>query len=328
MALERGVAGGLPPGLAAAVVDGGGPLAVAWGGWARGTPHEVPVTRETVFDLASLTKVVATTMVALRLEQDGRWSLDDPVARRLPGCPHAAITLRHCLTHTSGLPAHRPFYRTVSGAREIRRALFAEPPEAEPGTRLLYSDLNFMLLGWAAERRGGAPLDRLTERLVLDPLGMRWTRFRPPRAWHDRLAASEVFGVVHDENARALDGVSGHAGLFSTVDDLARFAAALLAPGEHPVLSARRISEAMTASAGSPPDERGLGWRVRPADLAPGWPGDTVGHTGFTGTSLVLSRSAGLAAVLLGNATHPVRRAGGLQALRRAFHAALAPLTR
>jgi serine-type D-Ala-D-Ala carboxypeptidase len=323
--LGRALRDGFPPGVAGAVVDRDGVAAAAWGGWARGAPHRVPVTRETVFDLASLTKVVATTPVAQRLEQEHRWSLDDQVARWLPGCRLPGVTLRHCLTHTSGLPPHRPFYRDVSGVRQVRRALFAVAPEAAPGETVTYSDLNFMLLGWAAARCGGLRLDRLAERLVFRPLRMRWTRYRPPVAWRPRLAASEVFGMVHDENARALDGVSGHAGLFSTLDDLAAFAAALLAPERHEVLHPDQVLEATRRWAGEPPEERGLGWRVRPLDLAPGWPDDTVGHTGFTGTSLVLSRGAGLATVLLTNATHPIRRPDGVLALRHAFHQALAP---
>lgn len=322
--LGRALRAGHPPGLAAAVVDGDGVAAAAWGGWARGAPQRVPVRRDTVFDLASLTKVVAATPVALRLEQEGAWSLDDPVARWLPGYPHGEVTLRHCLTHTSGLPAHRPFYREVSGLRAVRRALFAVAPEAVPGEVVAYSDLGFILLGWAAERCGGQRLDRLAHRLVFEPLGMRWTRYRPPAEWRPLMAASEVFGMVHDENARALDGVSGHAGLFSTLDDQAAFAAALLAPDRHPVLDAGLVAEAARRWAGEPPEERGLGWRVRPVDVAPGWPDDTAGHTGFTGTSLVVSAGAGLAAVLLSNATHPVRRPDGVRALRRQFHAALA----
>lgn len=318
---------GFPPGVAAALVDRSGVAAAAWGGWARGTPHLVAVTRETVFDLASLTKVVATAPVVLRLAQEGRWSLDDPVSRWLPRYPHRAITLRHCLTHTSGLPPHRHFYREVSGIVAVRRALFSVPPEAPPGEVVAYSDLNFMLLGWAAERRAGRRLDRLAVDLVLSPLGMARTRYRPPAAWRPAMAASEVHGFVHDENARALGGVAGHAGLFSTLDDLARFSAALLTPEAHPVLEERWLREAARRQAGEPPVERGLGWRVRPADVAPGWPDDTIGHTGFTGTSLIASPGAGLAAVLLSNATHPVRRPEGAVELRRAFHAALAVAT-
>jgi CubicO group peptidase (beta-lactamase class C family) len=326
--LARGLEDGFPPGLAAAVVDRDGIAAAAWGGWARGAPHRVPVVRDTVFDLASLTKVVATTPVALRLAQEGRWSLDDPLTRWLPRYRHRDLTLLHCLTHTTGLPSHQPFYRVVSGVAGVRQALFAVSPAHPPGTWVEYSDLNFMLLGWAAERSAGQRLDVLAERLVLAPLGLSSTRYRPPAEWRSRMAASEVHGVVHDENARALDGVSGHAGLFSTLDDLARFAGALLVPATHPVLDAVWLEAAARCWAGEPPDERGLGWRVRPVDMAPGWPDDTVGHSGFTGTSLVVSPAAGMAAVLLSNATHPVRRTGGAGDLRRAFHAALAPAPR
>jgi CubicO group peptidase (beta-lactamase class C family) len=215
-----------------------------------------------------------------------------------------------------------PFHERAEGAAEIRAAHFRVAPAA-PGT-LLYSDLNYMLLGWAIEACAGEPVDRLAGRRLLGPLGMMGTRYRPPAEWLPRLAASEVWGLVHDESARAMDGVSGHAGLFSTLDDVARFAAALLAPHRHPVLPAWVQAEMTLPQAGAPPDVRGLGWRLQPWELLDGWPADAFGHTGFTGTSLAISPSRGLAAVLLTNATHPRRREEGAAAIRRAFHTALA----
>ena len=289
------------------------------------TDPGIAVGPETVFDLASLTKLVATVPLAVALEQRGDWALADPVSRWLPGFPLAEVTLWHCLAHCSGLPAWRPFYEHAQGLREMRRAVFSVPPERPSGGDVCYSDLNFMLVGWAAARCVGRPLDRAARALVLEPLGMRSTRYRPPPSWRPRVAATEgVWGVVHDENARALGGVAGHAGLFGPLADLARFARALLRPGEHPVLSRAAIERMTRPQSGAPPEVRGLGWQLQPFTMAAGWPDDTYGHTGFTGTSLVVSPAAGLAAVLLTNAVHAGRRPEEIIALRRTFHAALA----
>jgi CubicO group peptidase (beta-lactamase class C family) len=325
-----------PPGAAAAVLDRTGVRAQGWGGWAKIPPGGIPVGQDTVFDLASLTKVMVTVPLALRWRQERRWSLDDPVARWVPGYPFPAITLRHCLTHVSGLPAHRPFHASAEGPGAVRRALFQVRPEAPPGTRVLYSDLNFILLGWAVAQCGGAPLARLARQQVFAPLAMRATRYRPPPGWRPRIAATErdgaerqrrglIWGDVHDGNARALGGVSGHAGLFAPLGDLVRFVRLLLSPQRHPVLTPASIAAMSRRQAGQPPDVRGLGWRLQPLEMLAGWPPDTYSHTGFTGTSIVVSPAAGLAVVLLSNAVHPKRRAGGIIALRAAFHQALAP---
>jgi CubicO group peptidase (beta-lactamase class C family) len=325
-----------PPGAAAAVVDRTGVRAQAWGGWAKIPPGGIAVDQDTIFDLASLTKVMVTVPLALRWRQERRWSLDDPVARWVPGYPFPAITLRHCLTHVSGLPAHRPFHASAEGIAAVRRALFQVRPEAPPGARVFYSDLNFILLGWAVARCGGAPLARLARQQVFAPLGMRATRYRPPIRWRPRIAAAErdgaerqqrglIWGDVHDGNARALGGVSGHAGLFAPLGDLVQFVRPLLSPQRHPVLTPASIAAMSRRQAGQPPDVRGFGWRLPPLEMLAGWPPDTYSHTGFTGTSIVVSPAAGLAVVLLSNAVHPKRRAGGITVLRAAFHQALAP---
>jgi len=333
--LEGAVQRRHPPGAAAVVVDRTGVLARAWGGWAKLPPGGIPVREDTIFDLASLTKVVVTVPLALRWRQERRWALDDPVARWVLGYPYPAITLRHCLTHLSGLPAHRPFHATAQGTGAVRRALFQVAPEAPPGARVLYSDLNFILLGWAAARCGGAPLARLAREHLFAPLAMRATRYRPPVEWRPRIAATErggaerkqrglIWGEVHDGNARALGGVSGHAGLFAPLHDLVRFVRPLLTPQRHPVLTPASIAAMSRRQAGDPPDVRGFGWRLQPVEMLAGWPPDTYGHTGFTGTSIVVAPGAGLAVVLLSNAVHPKRRPEGITALRVAFHKALA----
>lgn len=333
--LGRALARGFPPGAVAAITDREETVAYAWGGWAKLPPRGVPVRRDTVFDLASLTKQVITASLAVLLVQQRRWSLDDPVSDWLPAYPHRQITLRHCLTHTSGLVPHRPFFRTAHDAIELRSAVFREVPLGRPGATILYSDLNYMLLGWALSACAGRELGVLARDELLRPLGMRRTAFCPPRAWRHRIAATErdgeqrlrpglVWGEVLNGNARRLGGVAGHAGLFSTAGDLARFARALLQPDRHPVLSAGSIRELTTAQAGTRDDRRGLGWRLDPRVWGPGWPPSTYWHTGATGTSLLVAPELGVAVVLLTNAVHWRRDPRRIAALRTRFHRAVA----
>lgn len=327
--LERG----FPPGAAAALVDREGVVGRIWGGCAAVVPERVPVARDTLFDLASLTKVTVTVPLVLLLRDRGLWSLADPVRRWVAGFPDEDVTLWHCLTHTSGLPPHRPFYRVARG-REVRLALLEEARRTSVTGEVAYSDLNFMLLGWALESCAGRRLRRLARDDLLRPLGMRRTDFRPGRRLRRRTAATEadgdqrptpgvVWGEVHDGNAWAMGGVAGHAGLFAPLDDLAAFAAALLRPQSHPVLPAHSLAEMGQQQAGRPPDVRGLGWRLEPDDWG-GWPATTWWHTGFTGTSLLVSPDIGVALVLLTNAVHPRRRPEGLAEVRRELHRAVA----
>jgi serine-type D-Ala-D-Ala carboxypeptidase len=333
--LVRRVAGGFPPAIAVRVCTPGASPYAAAGGWARladaGFAEAVPADADTLFDLASLTKVVATLPLVLLLHQRGRWSIDDPVARWLPGAPRSPVTIGHCLLHVAGLAPYRPYHATCAGPHEIRAAVTAELADAVPGP-VSYSDLGFMLLGWAVEECAGEPLEELAVREVLGPLGMTSTGYRP-RAPLPRIAATEadgdersgmgvVWGQVHDENAFALGGVSGHAGLFGTAADLGRFASALLTPDRHPVLSTETIALMTARRAGTGAEERVLGWRLRP-DAWGDWPDGTMWHTGFTGTSLLIAPGLDVAVVLLSNAVHPVRRPDQIGAFRAEIHQAV-----
>src|SRR5262249_36949238 len=284
--LGETVAGGYPAGATLLVVDGEGELLRAFGGWSCVVPERIPTARETIYDLASLTKVVCTVTLALSLAQRGAWALDDPAAAFLPGFPQPEITLRRLLTHTSGLPAQRELYRLEGGKQAIRDAVFAEARNAQPGP-VVYSDLGYMLLGWAIEKTSGVPLDRSFAETVAAPLGLARTRFRPPKRGRRLIAATEldgdqrlepglVSGEVHDGNAWALGGVAGHAGLFAPATDLGRFASALLSE-HHPVLGADSIAEMTRFQAGGPPDTRALGWQLDASDWGP-WPGRTYWH--------------------------------------------------
>ena len=297
----------------------------------RGFPEPVPADADTLFDLASLTKVVATLPLVLLLHQQGRWSIDDPVARWLPGAPRSPVTISQCLLHVAGLVPHRPYYQTCADPAEVRRAVIAELADAVPGP-VSYSDLGFMLLGWAVEECAGEPLADLASREVFGPLGMTTTGYRP-RAPRPRIAATEadgdqragmgvVWGQVHDGNAFALGGVSGHAGLFGTAADLGRFASALLTPDRHPVLSAGTLALMTARRAGAGTEARVLGWRLQP-DAWGRWPQETLWHTGFTGTSLLVAPVLDVAVVLLSNAVHPVRRLDQIGAFRAQVHRAI-----
>jgi serine-type D-Ala-D-Ala carboxypeptidase len=284
--------------------------------------------------LASLTKVVSTTTLALWLEQERRWHLTDRVVKWLPGFPREDLTLMHLLTHTSGLIPHRPFFHLGQRPAEVRRAVYEETTHgAEPG-QVIYSDLNFMLLGWAIAHCSERSLDQLFREVVAEPLGMRDTRYRPNRRDVQRIAATErngdqrlhkglIWGEVHDGNAWSLRAVAGHAGLFGTADDLGRFVQALLNPKRHPVLTPSSIARMTRVQAGALPDVRGLGWRLQPVEWGE-WPTGTFWHTGFTGTSLLVSPSANLGVVLMMNAVHPTRQLERQAAVRVSIHRALA----
>ena len=331
--LGEAVAGGFPAGATLLVVDADGSLVRAFGGWSCVVGERVPTQRDTIYDLASLTKVVATVTLASALAERGTWALDDAVSRWLPAFPRDDVTLRMLLTHTSGLVPHVELYRRGRGVDEIAPLVYAAAAEAAPGP-VAYSDLGYMLAGWALERASGTPLDELFAGEVAAPLALADARFRPPAALRRRIAATEldgdqrlepglVWGEVHDGNAWALGGVAGHAGLFATADDLGRFAAALLAPVRSRVLGAAAVAELGRRHAGEPPDVRGLGWRLDASEWGP-WPPGTIWHTGFTGTSLLVAPKASVAVVLLLGGVHPVRRLEEQGELRARVHGVLA----
>ena len=272
--------------------------------------------------------------MALRLEQEGRWKLSDHVDRWLPGFPRHDLTIVQLLTHTSGLIPHQPFFHLGQSPRAIRRAVYEEATRGGASGRVLYSDLNFMLLGWAIANCSGEALQRLFREEVAAPLGMAHTGFRPRARDRAKIAATEldgdqrnepalVWGEVHDGNAWALGGIAGHAGLFSTADDMALFVGALLSPRHHPVLTYGSLAKMTRCHAGSPPEVRGLGWRLDPKEWG-SWPEGTYWHTGFTGTSLLVAPKANLGVVLLTNAVHPQRHLDEQADFRTRIHRILA----
>jgi len=293
------------------------------------------MTNDTIFDVASLTKVVATTTAAVQLVQRGEIRLNDPVAKYIPEFAQNGkedITVRELLTHFSGLPEDLDLTSPWEGRKAALDMAFAEKPIHSPGSRFLYSDINFIILGALVERVSGMTLDVYCRRNIFIPLGMTHTRFLPPSAWSPRIAPTQydehdkmLRGVVHDPTARRMGGVAGHAGLFSDADDLSKFARALL---EGSAIVSPLMVEKMTTPQQPPTASvlRGLGWDIdSPFSSTRGdlFPVGSFGHTGFTGTSLWIDPTTRTFIIILSNAVHP-RGQGSAVALRSKIATAVA----
>ena len=294
-------------------------------------PVTEPMTVDTVFDLASLTKVVATTTSVMMLVEQARIRLNDRVSFYIPGFERYGkgdITIRHLLTHVSGLRPDVDLADPWMGYETAIALAVDEVPTSRPGERFVYSDINFFLLGDVVQRVSGLSLDRFAHEHIFDPLGMKDTMFNPPASLVSRVAPTEsctrfgwpcqgpemtmLRGVVHDPTARRMGGVAGHAGLFSTASDLATFCRMLLGGGAFQ--SARILSplavEKMTSAASPDLDTntRGLGWDIDSAfssNRGELLPIGSFGHTGFTGTSVWIDPSTGMFVVFLSNRVHP-----------------------
>ncbi len=293
-------------------------------------PTQERMTVDTVFDLASLSKVVATTPALMELYDQGRFRLNDPVSRYLPeftGAGKEEITIRELMTHYSGLGPDLALEPYWEGKDEAVRRIWAAQPVAPPGSRFLYSDINFETLGLLVERLSGMTLDAYARKNIYAPLGMMHTGYRPmgtsssdvseiaPTEW-DKRTGQMLRGVVHDPTARRMGGVAGHAGVFSTADDLAIYAQAMLdilsqdrtANGAH--LFSRLTAEKMTTPQNPPmaTSLRGLGWDIDSpfsADRGELLPVGSFGHTGFTGTSIHIDPYTQTYLIILTNAVHP-----------------------
>jgi CubicO group peptidase (beta-lactamase class C family) len=271
-------------------------------GFRAKVPEKEPITQDTIFDLASLTKVVATTPSIMLLVEQGKVKLDAPVQTYIPqfgGGARARITVRHLMVHTSGLKPGLPRNPAWSGYNSGIGWACVTFPTTEPDEKFRYSDINFILLGEIVRRVSGEPLDSFAAKHIFQPLGMKDTSFNPPASWRTRIAPTEkdetetlLRGVVHDPTSRHMGGVAGHAGLFSTAQDLSRYARMILNDGE---LDGVRVLKPETIRLMTTPhtpanmkDKRALGWDMETAYSKPrGTFGTTsFGHTGFTGTCL------------------------------------------
>jgi CubicO group peptidase (beta-lactamase class C family) len=287
-----------------------------------------PTGEDTVFDLASLTKVIATASIAMHAVNDGRIALDEPVAARLPnwrGSDRERVTILDLLEHASGLTAYLPFFRDHHGRVEFERAICTMPLEYAPRTQSIYSDLGFILLAFILEDAYSRPFaDVFREVSVLKAGGLV---FNPARELRDRCAPTELDlwrgrllqGEVHDENCYTLGGAAGHSGLFGTAEAVGSFARATLnAFGD-------RTFERFVRKSTVPGSSRALGWDTMLPTSSCGtrMSPRAIGHTGFTGTSLWIDPGRNLYVVMLTNRVHPSRENNQIQPVRRAFHDAV-----
>jgi CubicO group peptidase (beta-lactamase class C family) len=311
--------------------SGGAEATVATGTLAYDAASPV-ASASTIYDLASLTKVLCTATLAAALMERGLITLDDPVRRWSDAWQNddrRAVTIRHLLLHASGLPAHRRYFESLQGGPAFEAAIGREALEYPPGTKSVYSDPGFILLGRILERAAEAPLDQQFEAWCqsIAPVE-REIRFRPTRSWIARLAPTEhdewrgqlVHGEVHDENAAALGGVAGHAGLFGTAAAVGACARWWMARATAPPWST-------FVTRGEVPDSsRALGWDTMLPTSSCGtrMSPTAVGHTGFTGTSLWIDRAQDYYVVLLSNRVHPSRAGDAIGRVRRSVHDAVA----
>jgi uncharacterized protein YbbC (DUF1343 family)/CubicO group peptidase (beta-lactamase class C family) len=320
--VEQAIGAGLIPG-AVVVIGHQGKIVYhrAYGSRSL-VPNREPMTEDTIFDAASLTKVVATTSAMMKLFEQGRVRMNDPVTAYIPEFEggKSPITVRDLMTHFSGLRPDLDLKPAWSGYETGIRLAFSDKPAAPPGVNFVYSDINFIMVGEIVRRVSGQPLPEFVRQNVFAPLGMSESMFNPPASLKPRIAPTELDngvplrGVVHDETARYMGGVAGHAGLFTTAADLAIFCEMMLEGGERAgvrVFSAATVRKFTTPQ--TPADQpilRGFGWDIdSPFSGNRGelFPIGSYGHTGFTGTSIWMDPSTNSYVILLANSVHPHR---------------------
>lgn len=301
-------------------------------------PDSPQVTPASIFDLASVSKVVATTTMAMTLYERGLLDLEMPVAAVTPefsgeDSRRGDVTLHMLLAHSSGLPAYEKLFLRAKTREELQAAAFTTPLVAGPGTRAEYSDIGFINLGVALERIADETLDSFCQREVFGPLGMTRTAFNPAAAWRlsipptieDRTFRRRIIqGEVQDENASVLGGVAGHAGLFATAEDVAIFAHAML-DGGRPILRPETLALFTRREPGPQGTSRALGWDTpsSPSQSGHHFPPSSFGHLGYTGTSLWIDPERQLSVTLLTNRTWPDCANQAIKEIRPRFHDAV-----
>jgi serine-type D-Ala-D-Ala carboxypeptidase len=341
--LEKAIAARAFPACSLAVTFGGELVAHrAFGRFSYDTASP-EATTASIFDLASLTKVVATTAMAMVLYERGLLDLEAPVAAivaRFAGEPddhdpsRDAVTLRMLLAHSSGLPAYEKLFLRAKTRDELLQAAFATPLAAAPGGRAEYSDIGFIVLGVILEHLSDESLDVFCQREIFGPLGMRHTTFRPASALKESIPPTaddrnfrhrNIQGEVQDENASVLGGVAGHAGLFSTAEDLAIFAHAML-NGGYPILRPTTVELFSRRELSPEGTSRALGWDTpsQPSQSGKYFSSGSFGHLGYTGTSLWIDPARQLSVILLTNRTWPDCSNQAIKQVRPALHDAVA----
>ncbi len=328
--LEKGVEEGAFPGATFCLVHHDGRTEVGATGHKSLVPKKEKNTEKTIYDVASLTKVVATTTMIMRLFDTGKAGLDTRVCTVLPRYGHKNTTIAELLTHTSGLPADIPSPRTLKTKEDVLGRIYAMDLIYEPETRIVYSDVGFILLGEIIEKITGKSLDVFARETIFTPLGMNDTgyhpdvsRTAPTEIRNDETHQGLLKGKVHDEKSFAMDGLSGHAGLFSTASDLGRFVLSIL---RNDTVLEKRTVDTLFQETVALPDRQGrmlrrsLGWdKPTPGGIGGDHVSvnDTILHTGFTGCSIVIDRKAGTGIVILSNGVHPDREKNGMNPYRR-----------
>ncbi|HLW54166.1 MAG TPA: serine hydrolase domain-containing protein [Candidatus Angelobacter sp.] len=336
--MQRGIDERAFPGASVAVAYRGKLVALKGLGRFTYESSSAVVTPETVYDLASLTKVVSTTAICMVLYERGTFHLEQKLMDLLPGFRNSDsrkehITLRMLLTHSSGLPGYVRLFETAAKREELIRQAMETPLEADPGSRAEYSDIGFILLGEALEKLAGASLDQLAAREIFAPLGLKTIGFSPPQSWQAMIPPTEddrtfrkriIRGEVNDENAWVMGGVAGHAGVFAATAEVAGYAQCMLNGGA-PLLKAHTV-DLFTHRENSPSGtSRALGWDTPSAPSQSGrhFSARSYGHLGFTGTSLWIDPERQLSVTLLTNRTWPDRSPQGIKTIRPAFHDAV-----
>lgn len=340
---EEGIRTGAYPGAEIVVVRKGVVVAHEAFGNAQRIPRSRPLDENTLFDLASVSKLFTATATMMLVER-GHIRLDDPINMFLKhpsfSLPDkSGIRVRHLLTHTSGLPSWLPIFRDGEGKDVYLNAIARSTMQSTPGTAYLYSDLGAILLGFIVEEVSGQSLDVFLADNLFEPLGMTSTMYNPGPEWQEQVAATEIDGTwrgrlingeVHDENAAGLGGVAGHAGLFSTARDLAIFGQMFLGLGRYngvSVLSPNTVLLMMQNHTLGLGVRRGLGFDLKSQTFSSAGDlmgGGTFGHLGFTGTSIWIDPSNQLVTILLTNRVHPTRNQNGITRVRPTFHNAVA----
>lgn len=313
--------GGLKDGAyscyAAAAGDKSGVFFREFGGARMLFPERKEMTEGTLFDMASLSKLIGTSMAALKLIENGKLSLESRVGEYFESCyGKENITVFNLMTHTSGIKAHFPLWLRGITPNEAANAILREPLGYETGSNAVYTCMGYILLAKIIEKIENEPLDKIVKRLVFEPLGMKNSTYCPQNksicaaTERDAESGEIICGVVHDENARFLNGISGNAGVFCDLDDCIIFAKMLSSHGEG-FLDQSLFEKAITDYTPSFDEHRGLGFQHI---------GRRYGHNGFTGTSIYVNRDSGIYAVLLTNRVHPTRENYGLYDIRPEFH--------
>ncbi len=337
--LRQGVADRAFPGCAAAVSYRGKLAALKGVGRFTYEQNAAEVQADTIFDLASVSKVVATTAMAMLLYQRGHLELEAPVASIVPEFSAGGderrkqVTIRMLLAHSSGLPAYEKLFQKAHNRAELVKNAISTPLTADPTTHAEYSDIGFIVLGEVLGRIADEPLDRFCQREIFGPLGLAHTCFCPPANWKQSIPPTEddrefrrriIQGEVQDENASVMDGVAGHAGLFATASNVALFAETML-NGRSPIFRPETVALFTRRETVPLGTSRALGWDSpsSPSQSGHHFSAGSFGHLGYTGTSLWVDPARHLSVTLLSNRTWPDRSGQGIKEIRPRFHDAV-----